>query len=141
MCSYARNKKKPTRPLVAWVGLLLAFFTACSNSPTPEELASEAAKNYYRQLAAGQYEQFLDGRAGADSLHSDYREQLLVAYKQFVAQQQATHRGIREVRIMNARADSLQGCTNVFLVLCFGDSTNEEIVVPMVERGQRWLMK
>jgi hypothetical protein len=31
--------------------------------------------------------------------------------------------------------------TNVFLVLCFGDSVNEEIVVPMVERNGNWRMK
>ena len=34
-----------------------------------------------------------------------------------------------------------QKVTNVFLVLCFGDSVNEEIVVPMVERQGRWRMK
>jgi len=26
-------------------------------------------------------------------------------------------------------------------MLCFGDSTNEEIVVPMIERDGRWYMR
>ena len=57
------------------------------------------------------------------------------------SQQQAQHRGIREVRVSNAKTDTAQKYTAVFLVLCFGDSTNEEVVVPMVEREGRWRMK
>jgi hypothetical protein len=45
------------------------------------------------------------------------------------------------VRVSNAKTDTIQKYTNVFLVLCYGDSTNEEIVVPMVEREGRWRMK
>jgi hypothetical protein len=58
-----------------------------------------------------------------------------------MALQQKNHRGIREVRISNAKTDSLEKYTSVFLVLCFGDSTNEEVVVPMVEQQGRWRMK
>ena len=61
--------------------------------------------------------------------------------RQFMAQQEEVHHGIREVRISNVQTDTAQKVTNVFLVLCFGDSVNEEIVVPMVERQGRWRMK
>ena len=120
--------------------LFLALMAACS-SPTPEELASLAAKGYYDHLLAGEYDHFLEGKSGADSLPEAYREQLLTAYKQFMAKQQKEHHGIREVRVSNVRTDTIQKYTSVFLVLCFGDSTNEEIVVPMVERQGSWRMK
>ena len=101
-----------------------------------------AAKGYYTHLAAGEYEQFLEGKAGSDSLPDDYREQLVAAYAQFMDRQQREHGGIGEVRISSARTDTLLHCTNAFLILCFGDSTQEEIVVPMVEHGDgRWRMK
>ena len=112
----------------------------CS-SPTPEELAALAAEGYYRHLMAGEYEQFLEGRAGADSIPDDYREQLLAGYRQFMAQQERAHRGIRDVRVSSAKSDSLTGYTNVMLILCFGDSIDEEIVVPMVEHNGSWRMK
>ena len=70
-----------------------------------------------------------------------YRSQLLDNYRQFMEAQQKDHNGIREVRIVRAKTDTLQHYTNVFLTLCFGDSTNEEIVVPMVENEGRWRMK
>ena len=108
---------------------------------SPEEAASLAAKGYYTHLAAGQYEQFLEGKAGADSLPDGYREQLLTAYKQFVVQQQKSHQGIREVQVSMAKTDAQADYVSVMLILCFGDSTNEEIVVPMVEHDGRWRMK
>ena len=121
--------------------LVLMFVCACSSGLTQEEQASLAAKGYYQHLAAGECELFLQGKAGVDSLPAAYREQLLTACRQYHAQQQTDHRGIREIRVMNARSDSTLHYTNVFLVLCFGDSTSEEIVVPMVERRNRWVMK
>ena len=116
-----------------------SLFTACS-SPTKEELASLAAKGYYQHLIEGDFDHFLEGREYADSLPADYRSQLIDGYAQFMAQQQARG-GIHEVRISRAFTDSTQQYTSVLLMLCYGDSTSEEIVVPMVERDGRWMMK
>ena len=121
--------------------ILVVLLTACSH-PSKEEMASLAAKGYYEHLIKGETEQFLAGRVGADGLPESYRSQLLDAYRQFVAQQEQNHLGIQEVRVVRAQTDSLADYTNVFLTLCFGDSTNEEIVVPMVEQGEgRWRMR
>lgn len=109
---------------------------------TPEEHASLAAKGYYEHLMHGEYEQFLEGMdIQALAGQEDYHAQLLENLRQYASQQQAQHRGIREVRVSNAKTDTAQKYTAVFLVLCFGDSTNEEVVVPMVEREGRWRMK
>lgn len=120
--------------------VLLLFLCACS-STTPEEMASLAAKGYYEHLIRGEYEHFLAGKAGAESLPKVYRDQLVMGYKQFMAQQEKTHQGIHEVRIVSAKGDTLLQCMNVFLVFCYGDSTNEQVVVPMVEHYGAWRMK
>lgn len=127
------------RHLPAFI-LALLLCMACAN-PSPEEMASLAAKGYYTHLMNGEYEAFLEGKAGADSLPEGYREQLLTSYRQFMAQQNREHHGILDIRVSNATTDNALNYTNVFLVLCFGDSVNEEIVVPMVERDGRWRMK
>ena len=107
-----------------------------------------AAKGYYDHLIHGEYEQFyegLDHRTLSDgttlSTDSAYRSQMLDNLRQFMARQAQEHRGVLEVRVSNATTDTVQQLTNVFLVLCFADSTNEEIVVPMVERHGAWRMK
>ena len=117
-----------------------SLFTACS-SPTKEELASLAAKGYYQHLIEGDFDHFLEGRVMADSLPDDYRSQLIDGYSQFLAQQVKARGGINEVRISRAYTDSTQQYTSVLLMLCYGDSTSEEVIVPMVEHNGRWMMK
>lgn len=129
------------RKLVYLVLLVfLAQWAACS-SPTREELASLAAKGYYQHLIEGDFDHFLEGRVMADSLPDDYRSQLIDGYSQFLAQQVKARGGINEVRISRAFTDSTQQYTSVLLMLCYGDSTTEEVVVPMVEHNGRWMMK
>ena len=125
--------------LLGLIGCVSIF--GCSEV-TPEEQASMAAKGSYEHLIYGEYEQFLQGKAGLNK-HSEeeYWNQLRDNCHQFVHQQNEAHRGIHEVRVVNAKTDTLQKYTNVFMMLCFGDSTNEEIVVPMVERDGRWYMR
>ena len=127
--------------IVGLLGFLGILGMSCGN-PTAEEMASLAAKGYYEHLIHGEYEQFLQGKVGLNK-HSEeeYWNQLRDNCHQFVHQQEQAHRGIHEVRFVNAKTDTLQKYTNVFLMLCFGDSTNEEIVVPMVERDGRWYMR
>ena len=127
--------------------VLVAALAACG-SATKEELASLAAKGYYDHLIHGEYEQFYEGMdqrtlpdGTALSDEAAYRSQMLDNLRQFMARQAQEHRGVLEVRVSNATTDTVQQLTNVFLVLCFADSTNEEIVVPMVERHGAWRMK
>lgn len=129
------------RKLVYLVLLVsLAQWAACS-SPTREELASLAAKGYYQHLIESDFDHFLEGRVMTDSLPDDYRSQLIDGYSQFLAQQVKARGGINEVRISRAFTDSTQQYTSVLLMLCYGDSTSEEVVVPMVEHDGRWMMK
>ena len=122
--------------------VILALLVTACGSPSKEELASLAAKGYYDHLIHGEYEQFYEGMDQREfTSQADFRSQMLDNLRQFMARQEQEHRGILEVRVSNAVTDTTQQLTNVFLVLCFGDSTNEEVVVPMVERQGAWRMK
>ena len=128
------------RPLLSLL-LALGLWAGCSSQPTPEELAGEAAKEYYERLAAGDCEAFLSGRADAELLPADYRRQLLQVCEQYVRQQEKSHGGIASVVLSSARRDTLQHLTQAFLLLTFRDSVCEEIVVPMIECNGQWRMK
>ena len=121
------------------------FIISCGHTASPEEramkAASEAAEKSYERLLTGRYDEFLQGRAGADSLPDDYREQLIMAYKQYMNTQQESHGGISSFKVSNAKIDSTLNLIQVFLMLSYGDQTQEEIVVPMIERDGVWKMK
>ena len=127
--------------LVAIAAMMMLFSCGGDKGPSREDLAAKAAKGYYDSLIAGGYAYFSDGFNGTDSLPPHYREQLVVNAKQFFLAQEKAHHGVKNVRIVTAKTDSTTNITNVFLMLCFGDSVNEEIVVPMLEVNGVWKMK
>ena len=120
--------------------LLAALWSACSREH-PEKIAAQAAKECYDLLLDGKYDEFIARKANTDSIPASYREQLVANMKMFADQMQQEHHGMKEVRIVNCTADTARHSANVFLVICFGDSTIEETVVPMVENQGLWLMK
>jgi hypothetical protein len=119
----------------------LCSLTACNFGNSPADIAAQTAKQYYEWLLQGKYDQFVDGQYRPDSIPASYRAQLMVNAKMFMTQQKEEHRGIREIRIMNADADTVRHVANAYLVFTYGDSTNEEVVVPMVQRKGVWYMK
>lgn len=125
----------------AIAAISLVLLCACSKEKQDDTAAARAAKEYYDNLLAGRYAEYIDGFADTDSIPPTYREQLLANAKQFMAQQKAEHGGIAEVGVVSVKTDSATMQTDAFLLLCFNDSTREEVVVPMVERGGRWFMR
>lgn len=131
--------------------IVLACF-ACGNALSPEQEATNAALVYYQHLVDNQPNEFLEGKADIDSLPKAYTEQLLQATRLYLSDIDAKHGGLREVRISDnvARCDTLpthggagDGIPVVYayLILCYIDSTQEEIVVPMTEKNGKWCMK
>ena len=114
---------------------------ACSSGPDPGEVAAQAAKEYYPQLLAGKYVHYVDGFYRPDSIPPSYRRQLIDNAKMFVGQQKDERRGILDVRVVNAVADTTKRSANVFLIFAYGDSTSEEVVVPMVQHRGVWYMR
>ena len=120
--------------------ILAAAFSACS-SRHPEEQAAKAAKQYYDLLLHGKYEAFVDARQDSQGASAEYRSQLIDNMRMFAAQMEKEHQGMRDVRIVNCIADEEGRAANAFLAVCFGDSTIEEVVVPMVEHDGQWRMR
>ncbi len=130
--------------LPLFIGILsvicLALFASCSE-PTREEQAAEAAKTYYEHLIAGRDAEYVAGLYGSDTIPEEFRSQLRDNARMFMAIQKEEHRGIIDVRTIRTEQDTARHAVNVFLMLCFGDSINEQVVVPMMEHNGRWVMR
>lgn len=125
----------------AFIAVLLLTAACGGGEEHGDHPAAVAARDYYRQLFDGRYVDYLAGFNRTGSLPPGYREQLLVNAKQFVAQQKEVHGGVADIRVVTAKEDSLNHKVDAFLMICFNDSAKEEIVVPMMQKGDRWLMK
>ncbi len=126
-----------------YIAIGFVLLSACSQKLSQEEEAAKAAQSYYQLLIDGQTDKFLQGKMGSDSFPDGYREQMLGVYEQYVREVKEEHGGIREVLISDniGKTDSSNHLVYTFLVLCFGDSAQEEITVPMVDKDGIWKMK
>ena len=59
----------------------------------------------------------------------------------FVEQQNEEHKGMKRFDVLNAKADTTKRIADVYLSVHYGDSTTEQIVVPMVEVKGKWKMR
>ena len=127
--------------VLAAAGLAAALLAGCGERPAAPDAAALAARQYYDSLLCGRYAAFVGGMAGADSLPEAYLEQLRTNAKQFMARQKEEHGGISSVSVVRVDTDSVNRRRDVFLMLCYGDSAREEVVVPMVETPAGWRMR
>lgn len=122
--------------------LVIGTFSACkSEEPDPGQLAAVAAKGYYDLLLQGKYEDFIDGVNRPYQIPEGYRKQLLLNAQMFAEQQDKEHQGMKSVEIITAKADTAHHVADVFLSISYGDSTKEQVVVPMVEVKGTWRMR
>lgn len=119
-----------------------------------EQQAAEAALSYYSRFLEGYPDGVVAGKAMVDSMDGDYRQQLAKAHEKYLADIKQKHGGLKNISISNnvGRSDSIEvrgqksevrkePIVYAFLLLTFCDSTQEEIVVPMVERDGDWLLR
>ena len=126
------------------IGLMgLIGLMGCSEELTPEQQAAEAAQSYYQRLLDGYPDGFLVGKANYDQYPSDYRQQLVKANELFMEDMKQKHNGLRAVAVSPnvGRTDTTLHVVYTFLLLSYGDSTQEEVTVPMVQVDGEWKMK
>ena len=122
---------------------IILMAASCGKSEKTDDgmIAAHAAKLYYENLIRGKGEQFLDGTDMPDTIPDDYRRQLLKNFEQFCVRQKEEHKGIDSVSINHAEFFEKDSTASVFLLLHFGDSTTEQIVVPMLKKKGLWIMR
>ena len=131
------NKKGVVIGLIGLMGLV-----GCQEVSL-EQQAAEAAQSYYQRLLDGYPDGFLAGKAAYDEMPADYRDQLVKANEQYMKEVEQKHNGLRSVVVSPnvGRIDSTLHVVYAFLLLSYGDSTKEEVTVPMVQVDGDWKMR
>ena len=133
--------KQVSLSILIAVALLLAACGEKKKNVDQGKLAAKAAKHYYEQLLKGDYEAFLNNENRTNNLPDNYRKQLLLNLKQFVAQQDSVHHGIDSITLGASHFSAKNNTASVFLLFCYGDKTTEQVVVPMVKEHGKWILR
>lgn len=123
--------------------LAVLLLSSCSRRKETDHgaIAAEAAKHYYENLISGKYKQFLEGMNLPDKLPESYERQMLENFKAFAKRQDKQRKGIKKVSIRSVKFFAKDSTASAFLLLHYGDSTTEEVVVPMLKRRGLWYMR
>lgn len=123
--------------------LAVLLLSSCSEKKKTDHgaIAAEAAKHYYENLISGKYKQFLEGMNLPDKLPESYERQMLENFKAFAKRQDKQRKGIKKVSIRSVKFFAKDSTASAFLLLHYGDSTTEEVVVPMLKRRGLWYMR
>lgn len=119
----------------------LVFASCKKETPDPGYFAGIAAKGYYDLLLEGKYNDFVVGYNQPNRIPKGYHEQLLLNARMFMEQQQEEHKGLAGIHVLHAKADTARHVADVFLQMVYGDSTKEQVVVPMVLVHGDWKMR
>ena len=133
--------KQVSLSILIAVALLLAACGEKKKNVDQGKLAAKAAKHYYEQLLKGDYEAFLNNENRTNNLPDNYRKQLLLNLKQFVAQQDSVHHGIDSITLGASHFSAKDNTASVFLLFYYGDKITEQVVVPMVEEHGKWILR
>ncbi len=135
------SMKQVSLSILIAVALLLAACGEKKKNVDQGKLAAKAAKHYYEQLLKGDYEAFLDNENRTNNLPDNYRKQLLLNLKQFVAQQDSVHHGIDSITLGASHFSAKDNTASVFFLFYYGDKTTEQVVVPMVKERGKWILR
>ena len=135
------SMKQVSLSILIAVALLLAACGENKKNVDQGKLAAKAAKHYYEQLLKGDYEAFLNNENRTNNLPDNYRKQLLLNLKQFVAQQDSVHHGIDSITLGASHFSAKDNTASDFLLFYYGDKTTEQVVVPMVKERGKWILR
>ena len=115
-----------------------SLWVACTRKDDGEQ-ARRAAMSYYECLIDGRYEEYVNGIAYSDSMTEEYRSQMVDLVAQYAAREREARGGLVAAKALD---DTVSGDVgSVFVEVLFGDSTREEVSLPMVRCGEVWKMQ
>lgn len=117
------------------IAAVSCIVTACKKDLS----AQEAAERYYGCLIKGDVEGYMRGMADYEEQSEEYRQQLHDMFLQYLDDEQKMRNGICAAE---ATGDTVVNeVTHVFVMLTYGDSTREQVSLPLVLTDKGWRMK
>ncbi len=127
--------------LLPFVALMMSLWASCGKDVTERQHVEEAVLASYDMLLNGRYTEYASMLAGASARNDDYNAQLADNAAMFIEEQRRLHTNIVDVRVADVKIGKGNKTADAYVVICYADSTNEEIVMPMLKEQGVWKVK
>ncbi|MCD8305926.1 MAG: hypothetical protein LUC49_04610 [Prevotella sp.] len=125
----------------ALCAVVVAFLSSCKKEIKTEDVVKGVAEQYCAYLLGGDYGAYVDATYRTETLGEDERTELIDNLKMFAAQQQKERQGITKAEVSKVEVSADDDTADVFLLITYGDSTQEQVLQPMVKRGGLWYLR
>ena len=133
------NKRSPLFALL--LSLLLA---ACSSSNSGDGLQPPSAKEvmeYYELYRSGNYAEYVKAMQSCDDKPADFCKQMADALKQHAARIKEEKGGTVGAEFLRTELHAEHSAADAYLSVTYGDSTKEEVILPLVFCQDKWRLK
>ena len=133
------NKRSPLLVL-----LLSYLLTACSPGGKGEGLQPPTADEvmaYYELYRSGNYADYVKAMQSCDDKPADFCKQMADALKQHAARIKAEKGGAVSAEFLRTELHAEHSAADAYLSVTYGDSTKEEIILPLVFWQDKWRLK
>ena len=133
------NKRSPL--FVLMLSFLLA---ACSPGGKGEGLQPPTADEvmaYYELYRSGNYADYVKAMQSCDDKPADFCKQMADALKQHAARIKAEKGGAVGAEFLRTELHAEHSAADAYLSVTYGDSTKEEIILPLVFWQDKWRLK
>lgn len=133
------NKRSPLLVL-----LLSYLLTACSPGGKGEGLQPPTADEviaYYELYRSGNYADYVKAMQSCDDKPADFCKQMADALKQHAARIKAEKGGAVSAEFLRTEMHAEHSAADAYLSVTYGDSTKEEIILPLVFWQDKWRLK
>ena len=132
------NKRSP------FFALLLSFLLVACSSGGGDGLQPPTAKEvmeYYELYRSGNYAEYVKAMQSCDNKPADFCNQMADALKQHAARIKEEKGGTVSAEFLRSELHAEHSAADAYLSVTYGDSTKEEIVLPLVFWQDKWRLK
>lgn len=108
------------------------------NDPLPDE---KEVVHLYNLYARGDYAAYVAAMASCDSMPMSYRQQMQFMLKMQAHKMRKEKGGVNAVSVARMEPHNGDSLVNVYLNVAYKDSTEEEILFPVVKKNGVWRIR
>ncbi|MBR4757660.1 MAG: DUF4878 domain-containing protein [Bacteroidaceae bacterium] len=121
-----------------YLALAISMLVSCRENE--HKAARKAAEQYYGYLIDGDVEKYVKAIHDYNELPEEYRNQLRDMFAQYLDNEQKMRGGLIQARALHDTiVDDLYA--HILMEVTFGDSTQEQVFLPLILTDKGWKLK
>ncbi len=114
------------------------FLASCNGDGEQEQITVGDVEDVYKLYVNGDYEEYVNNMYSCRTKPESYKQAMVAFHRQHAEEQAACGKQVRSFSVERVTMHNEGHMAQVYLHVCYADSTEEEILFPMVQADGNW---